>query len=66
MSTIDLMYWGSVDDIAPRLPVSGYLFNAFVGIAFFCILHIVIHFVIKVSYPGYVKMNSHDMHEYRM
>ncbi len=66
MSTIDKMYWGSVDDIAPHLPVSGYLFLAFAGIAFFFLLHIVLHFLIKVFYPGYAKLSSHDMHEYRM
>lgn len=58
--------WGSLDEEAPHLPLSGYLFYGVVFALYFAVQHLVIHIVLLFAYPGYKKMNSHDLHEYRM
>ena len=63
---MDNLLYGKLDDIAPSLPVSGYIFLAAVGIAYFLIQHAVLHLIIKFRYPGYMKLNEHDKTDYRM
>ena len=55
-----------MDDIAPHLPLSGYLFLAVLGIGYFLFQHALLHVVIKCFYPDYVKLNDHDRTDYRM
>ena len=63
---MDQSLWGSLDDVAPHLPFSGYLFLAVIGALYFLIQHAVLHILLKLLYPGYKKLNTHDFHEYRM
>ena len=63
---MEQLLWGSFDDVAPHLPLSGYLFYGVIGIVFFVIQHTILHIGIMIAYPGYKKMNSHDLHEYRL
>ena len=48
------------------MPVSGYVYLGVIGIAYFCLQHAFLHFLIRVVYPKYNEMSSHDFHEYRM
>ena len=57
---------GSLDDIAQNLPLSGYIFLSVIGVVYFLIQHSVIHVILRMFYPGYTKLNTHDCHEYRM
>ena len=52
--------------MAPFLDLSGYLFLGVIFALFFVIQHAVLHVFIRILYPEYMKMNSHDFHEYRM
>ena len=63
---MDNLLYGGLDDIAPHLPFSGYLFLAAVGVSYFLIQHAVLHLVIKYRYPGYLKLSEHDKTDYRM
>ena len=58
--------WASLDDVAPHLPFSSYLFLAGIGALYFLIQHIVLHILLRMFYPGYQKLNTHDFHEYRI
>lgn len=58
--------WGGLDDIAQNLDWEEYIFIGLVGACYFFFQHMVIHVLLKFFYPGYIKMNSHDLHEYRM
>ena len=63
---MDNLLYGKLDDIAPHLTFSEYLFLAAVGIAYFLVQHGVLHLIIKFRYPGYMKLNEHDKTDYRM
>lgn len=63
---MEQLLWGSPDDIAPYLPLSGYVYLGLVGVAYFCVQHAVLHALLGMVYPRYKEMNSHDFHEYRM
>ena len=57
---------GGLDDIAPYLTPSGYFFLAVCGFAYFIVQHFVLHILIKICYPKYLRLTAHDMHEYRI
>ena len=59
-------YLLTLDAEAPHLDLSGYLFYGVIGAVYFVVQHAVLHVVLRMLYPRYNKMNSHDFHEYRM
>ena len=63
---MDDFAFGGINDVARHMAFSEYMFIGVLGALYFFLQHSVIHFFLRICYPGYSKMNSHDFHEYRM
>lgn len=62
---MDQLTWGGLDDIAPFLTLEQYLYLAAIGALYFLLQNAILHVIIKILYPKYSKLSTHDIHEYR-
>lgn len=63
---MDQLKWENIDNEAPHFPLEVYVTYAGLGVAYFIIQHCFLHVVIKALDAGYSKLESKEMHEYRM